>query len=324
MQRRLFIRLLGCAVVALPRETSAQAPRALHKLGYIHPRTIATNHPTLSALRAVWLGLGFIEGETVLLRSAEDDPRRVPALVRELIDLGVGALIAVGPATVNAASKATTTVPIVAIDLESDPIRSGLIRSYKKPGGNVTGLFLDQPSMAAKIIELLQEAAPAIERILITWDPSTGPWQVDAAKAAARAKGVEAVVLEARPRGGYDEVFGRLANSRRTGVVQFGSAGFIIDAADFVAAAQNYRLPTISNLKVYARAGVLLTYGPDQVGYFARAVMIADKILKGEKAGDLPIERPTKFELVVNLKTAKALDLIIPPALMVAADEVIE
>jgi putative ABC transport system substrate-binding protein len=294
------------------------------KIGYIHPRTIAPDHPTMTILRPVWQSLGYSIGETVLLRSAEDDPKRYPDLVAELIKLGTGVLIVIGPEAVRAAGRAAS-VPIVAIDLESDPVRAGFAASYGRPGGNVTGLFLDQPSIAGKWIELLREAAPDLRRVALSYDPATTPHQRDAAVAAARAQGLDTAVLEIVPAAArYEKSFRDLGSGPRTGVVQLGSPGFAVAAARFAAAAQQFKLPTISFFKNFARSGLLMTYGPVQEIYFRRAAVIADKILRGTPAGELPIEGPDRFELAINLKTAAAIDVRMPSTLVVLADEVIE
>jgi putative ABC transport system substrate-binding protein len=240
-----------------------------------------------------------------------------------LIGLGAGVLIVVGAVAVSAASRATRTTPIVAIDLETDPVRAGYAASYARPGGNVTGLFLDQPSIAGKWIDLLREAAPDIERLALLWDRGTGTDQLEVAQAVARGKGFEAVVLELGTITDFDAALLALAGTPRSGIVQLSSPGFAVAAARFAAAARRHRLPTISFLKTYARQGVLMTYGPIQELYFPRAVSIADRIINGATAGDTPIEAPARFEFVINLKTAEAIGLPIAPKLLLRADEVL-
>jgi putative tryptophan/tyrosine transport system substrate-binding protein len=323
LKRRVLISS-ALSLLGAPGIGHAQTPRVPGKIGYLHPRTVAPDHATLVILRTAWRKLGYVEGETVLLRSADDDAARLPLLVKELIAQGAGVLIVVGAAAVRAASQATKTVPIVAIDLETDPVRAGYAASYARPGGNVTGLFLDQPSLAGKWIDLLREAAPGVERIALLWDRSTGVDQLEIAKSVARAKGFEAVVLELGTIRNFDDALRGLGGKPRTGIVPMTSPGFVVVAASLAAAAQKYRLPTVGFLKTYARAGVLMSYGPIQEAYFPRAVTYADKILKGANAGDLPIEGPDHFELVINLKTARALGLTIPQSLLLRADEVIQ
>ncbi len=307
-----------------PAFVNAQPARPPGKIGYLHPRTVAPDHATLKILRPVWQGLGYVEGDSLLLRSADDEAGRLPALVKELVAQGAGVLIVVGAAAVKAASQTTRSVPIVAIDLETDPVRAGYAASFARPGGNVTGLFLDQPSLAGKWIDLLREAAPDIGRLALLWDRSTGVDQLEIAKAVARAKGFDAVMLDLSQMGNFDDALRRLSGTPRTGIVPMSSPGFVVVAERLAAAARKYRLPTIGFLKVYARAGVMMSYGPIQELYFARAVVLADKLLKGEKAADMPIEGPDRFELVINLNTARAIGITIPASLLVRADEVIE
>ena len=302
----------------------AQGSRAPGKIGYLHPRTVAPDHSTLKILRPAWQGLGYVEGESFLLRSAQDDARQLPGRVNDLLGQGVGVLIVVGAAALKAASEVTRTVPIIAIDLETDPVSAGYAASFARPGGNVSGLFLDQPSLAGKWIELLREAAPDIERVALLWDRVTGVGQVEVAKAAARAKGLEAVVLELTTSGNFNEVLRPLAGRPKTGIVQIGTAGFAVVAERFAAAARKHHLPTIGFLKIYALAGVLMSYGPIQEFYFPRAVGMADKVLRGASVAQMPIEGPDRFELVINMASARAIGLKIPAALLLRADEVIQ
>ena len=323
MDRRNF--MLGTAgAVSAPSIVLAQLPNVRGKIGYVHPVTVSPSHITFLVLRKEWQRLGYVEGDTVLVRSADNDPKRLPGLVSQLVGQGVGVLIVVGADAVRAAAKASQTTPIVAIDLETDPVRSGLAANLARPGGNVTGLFLDLPVLATKWIELLREAAPDLERIAFAWQPSTGRDQLDIGVAAAKRIGLDTVILELQPSDDFDAKFALLDGRRRTGVVQLTFPGLGTVAPRYAAAAVRHRLPAIAFLRVVARAGILLSYGPSQENYFARAVGLADKILRGENAGDIPIERPTKFELVVNLKTAKALGLTIPAPLLFQATKVIQ
>ena len=170
----------------------------------------------------------------------------------------------------------------------------------------------------------MREAAPTISRLALLWDPSTGRDQLEIAQAVARAKGLETVVVEMSQREDFDAALRGLDNRQRFGIVQLASPGLIVVAAKIAAAAQRHRMPTISSLKAYARAGAMMSYGPVQEVYLQRAVVLADKILKGEKSGDIPIEQPNKFEFVINLTTAQALGLTIPASLLSRADEVIQ
>ena len=322
MKRRL---ILSGAVGAVGVSTlsRAQTPRPPGKIGFLQSGPItADSTTTVPMLRAAWQRLGYVEGETVLLRSGEGDPRRVPQLAAELIDLKVGVLIVVGGEAVRLAAQVTKTTPIVAIDLEIDPVRSGLARSRAKPGGNVTGLFMDQPALVGKWIGLLRDAAPAIERLALLWDPGTGRDQLESGQTVARAKGLQTEVIEYDRGTNFDDALRGLVNKRPTGIVVLTSPNF--RRSIFAPMAQKYRLPAIAFQANQAHTGVLMSYGPKREHYFPRAVILADKILKGEKPGDLPIEGPDRFELTINLKTAKALGLTIPQSLLLRADEVIQ
>ena len=322
MDRRTLIRtVLG--LIGAPYLVHAQAPRPEGKIGYLALDPISANSALLSnvsLLRPAWQRLGYVEGETMLLRFAERDAQGLPRLVAELIALKVGVLIVVG-GEVRIVSRVAKVPPIVALDLETDPVRSGLAASFAKPGGNVTGLFMDQPALAGKWIELLREAAPTIKRVALLWDPGTGRDQLEIGQAGARAKGLETVVIEFSAVTNFDDALRGLGR-QRTGVVVLTSPNF--PRGNFAAAAQKHRLPSISFQANQAQAGVLMSYGPNREAYFPRVVVIADKILKGEKPGDIPIEQPNKFEFVINLKTAKVIGLTIPQSLLSRADEVIQ
>lgn len=323
MRRRDLVGGMVGALV-IPGALRAQPQRPLRKIGYLHPRSIAADHPTLKILRREWQMLGYVEGETILLRSGQGDPSRLSTLVAELARLDVAALIVVGSEAVMAASRTTKTLPLVGIDLETDPVRAGLAASFARPGGNVTGLFLDQPSIAGKWIELLREISPDLERLALLWDRSTGVDQLRTATAVSQAKGFDPLVLDFVRISDFNDALRPLGGRPRTGIVTLTSPGFIASATAFAVAAKRYRLPTIAILKAYARAGVLLSYGPIQEIYFARAMVLADRIARGEKAGNLPIEGPDRFELALNLETARSLGLTIPQTLRVRVDEIIE
>lgn len=327
MKRRDFINLFGGALAAFPlsiRSVLAQAPKG--KIGYVHPVTISPDHVTFAMLREEWHRLGYVEGETFLARSGEGNPERLPTVIRDLIEKNVGALVVVGADAVRVAAATTKTMPIVAIDMETDPVQTGLVASFARPGGNVTGLFLDLPLLTTKWIELMREAIPGLERIAFAWQPSTGRAQLDVAMSTARSLGIEAMVFETEPRDDFD--FAKsllpLAGPKRTGIILLTFPGLATVSTKYAAAAQARGLPTLSFLSAATKGGLLMSYGPKQEEYFPRAITLADRILRGDNVSQLPIERPTKFEFVLNLKTAKALGLDLPPTLLARTDEVIE
>lgn len=309
---------------ALPVVAGAQTARPAGRIGYLHPRTADPNAVTVRVLRPSWQRLGYVEGDSMLLRGAGGDLARLPTLARELEAAGCGALIVVGPSAVRATAAAVPSMPIVAIDLETDPVRSGLAQNYARPGGMVTGLFLDQPSLAEKWIALLREAVPGIMRLAIVWDPSTTRDQLESALDAARLMRIEARTHEARTATEIEAAFARMDEPSGLGVVHLGSPGFASVAGVFVTAALRARVPTISFLRAYAVSGVMITYGPNQESYFPRAIVLADRILRGEKPGAIPIERPSRLELIINARTAAALGLDLPGTFLAQADEVIE
>jgi putative tryptophan/tyrosine transport system substrate-binding protein len=323
MRRREFLTLVA-ALGAGGWPQLLRAEPVNGKIGYLHPVTISPTHITFSLLQREWRRLGYVDGETVFARSGEGDPHLLPKLLGELIDRGVGVLIVVGADAVRAAAKATAAVPIVAIDMETDPVQTGLIGSYARPGGNVTGLFLDMPALATKWIELMREMVPALDRIAFAWQPSTGRSQLDVALGVAKTLNIEATVLEFGVSDDFAASLSGLTGPKQTGIIQLTFPGTTTVAEKIAAAAERYRLPTISFLRAAAKGGFLMSYGPSQENYFPRAVQIADRILRGDKVVNVPIERPSKFEFVVNLRTAGALGLAVPPTLLIRADEVIE
>jgi putative ABC transport system substrate-binding protein len=219
---------------------------------------------------------------------------------------------------------ASRTIPIVGTDLEGDPIESGFIASFAHPGGNITGLFLDLPGLTGKWLQLVREVAPATRRVAVLWDATTGPYQLRALKVAAQAAAIELQVLELRRLAEYEDALKTVMRGRPHALIQL-SSPLIRQASPRVAAfTVKNRLPAISLFREFAAAGGLMTYGPDLLPFFRRAAVYIDKILKGARPGDLPAEQPAKYELVINLKTAKALGLTIPQSLLQRADEIVQ
>jgi putative tryptophan/tyrosine transport system substrate-binding protein len=309
-------------LIAWHGEPMAQPSRA-RSIGYLHPRTLSPDQVAMAALRPEWRRLGYVDNESLFLRSAEGRPDRLGPLAAELEQLGVGVIIAIGAEAVAAAHRSTRRTPIVGVDLETDPVRAGYVNSFSKPGGLLTGLFLDQPSITGKAVSILREASPKLQRIAILWQPSTGRHLVDAATTVLREQKLESAVLEYGPGTDYEALLRPLAGERRSGLLVLSSAGFSVDAGRCAAAAIRFELPTIAMLRVYARAGLMMSYGPKQESYFARAVSLADRIARGAVPGDMPIEKPTHFEFLVNAKTAAAIRINLPPSLLVQADEIL-
>ena len=321
MDRRAFIGILAGGLLAAPLAAEAQR---VPVVGFVHTG-FGLRNATLDGVRQGLRELGHIEGRTIAIevRGAGGKPETFPVLVADLLGRKVDVLLTSGPAALRAARHATRTLPIVALDLETDPVASGYAASLSRPGGNVTGLFLDQ-GLTGKWLEMMTSVAPG-QRIALLWDPNTGPWQLAAAKAAAEKLGAELHVVEIRGAADLEQALSASVKTGSRALVMLSSPLFDTLGARRVAEfTLKHHLPAISLFRSFPASGGLMSYGPDLPDLFRRAATYVDKILKGAKPADLPVEQPTKFELVINLKTAKALGLTIPPSLLQRADQVIE
>ena len=325
MDRRAFLATVGGSILSLP--PAARAQRTNVPLVGILNSGMGQSQ-SVETVRQGLHDLGWVEGQTIVfdIRFAGAKPEAFLGLAADLVRREVDIIYVSGPAGIRAATGATRTIPIVALDLESDPVRAGFARSLAHPGGNITGCFLDQPGLTGKWLELILEAAPGARRIAVLRDPTTGPWQLDAIHSAARTRSIELHVIEIRDADSLVQKLEGALKQRPQGLVQLSSPLFDIvrfakRIADF---AVTHHLPSISMFKRFADNGGLLAYGPDQSVFYKRPAFYIDKILKGARPGDLPVEQPTKFELVINVKTAKALGLTIPQSLLVRADEIIQ
>jgi len=322
MTRREFIALLGAAA-AWP--LAARAQQAAGKVPRIGLLWITQNENT--AALSQWLrDAGYIDGRSVIVeaRYYETMIDRLAEFANDLVALKCDVIFAGGPYAIEAVTKATSAIPIIGVDLESDPVASGWARSLGHPGSNLTGLFLDLPELGGKQIEFLKEAVPGLSHLAVLWDSSIGLVQFRATQAAARAAGVTLQSLPIRGVEDFKDSFDRAARERVGGVIVLSSPIVFRQRLQIAALAIETRLPTISLFTLLPRSGALMAYAPNLPEMTKRAATYIDRILKGTKAGELPIERPTKFELVINLKTAKALGLDVPPTLLARADEVIE
>ncbi|MGJ7512575.1 ABC transporter substrate-binding protein [Variovorax sp. GT1P44] len=327
IDRRDFANALAIGLVGSSIIASAQPTRRLPVLGVLTPNADARGR-TVAALVKGLRELEYVEGRDFAFefRFAAGRPADFPGLAAELVSLKVDVIYAIGPAALTAAAQATRVMPIVALDLESDPIQAGWARTLARPGGNVTGMFLDIPGMAGKWLELLQTVAPGIRRTGLLWDSTTGSAQRVAAEAAAQGFGIEAQVMEVSGSDGIDAALRAGVGAGINAIVVLGSPDLSRVAtnkliADFAAAK---RLPAIAPFRWFAEAGGLLSYGVNYEDFYPRAGSFVVRVLKGARPGDLAIERPSKFELAVNRKTARALGLTIPQALLLRADEVIQ
>ena len=325
MDRRKFNGIfLGGLVVA--RSFAAQ-PTKVYRIGYLGG-TPPTAEPRL--FEGFFQGLrelGYVDGQNFLFegRYYGDRIERLPALAAELVQLKVDVIVAGGPPAPEAAQRATTTIPIV-MAYHPDPVGSGLAASLARPGGNVTGMSVLTPEMIGKQLQLLNDVVPGMWRVALLSNPTvpTNALLLKQAQIAARVMNVQLQVLEARAPGDFDSAFSAMMKDRPSALIVMGSSMFFAERTRIVALAAQSRLPSMYLLKQYVESGGLMAYGASNRESFRRAATYVDKVLKGGKPSDLPIEQATKLELIINLKTARVLGLTIPQGLLQRADEVIQ
>jgi putative ABC transport system substrate-binding protein len=325
MTRREFIAVLGSAA-AWPLAVRAQKAGKIPRIGYLSPGTKLSllDRSFLQGLRE----LGYVEGKNILIeyRFAGGKFKRLPAMAAELVQLDVDVIVARVTQASLAAKAATKTIPVVMLGV-SDPVGSRLVTSLARPGGNITGTSSQTAEVQGKSLELLKEIVPKLSRVAVLWNPANPIFQAQMLKATKRAAGVLGLQLRefgARNPNEFDNAFAAIINARVDALMVFGDPTLVAHKARIINFAARHHLPAIYGTEDHAEAGGLITYSPDYAAQFRRGAFYVDKILKGTKPADLPVEQPTKFELAINLKTAKALGLQIPPALLIRADEVIE
>ncbi len=329
MKRRDFIALLGSATAASatwPLAVCAQTPPKIPRVGFIAGANPAAAEHTFGAFQQRLRELGYVEGQSIALevRWAEGRMERIPELVAELVGLKMDILMAgISPAAL-AAKKATRTIPIVMV--ASDPVALGLVASLARPGGNVTGLSYFNEAIVAKRLELLKEFVPGLVRVAVLRNPLAAShatfWQDT--EVAARQLGVALHPLDVRGPEDFEAAFAAATRGNAQALIALDDALTVAYRPRIVALAASSRLPAMYGLREVPDDGGLMSYGPSFADLFRRAATYVDKILKGAKPADLPVEQPTKFELVINRKTANALGLTVPPTLLTQADDVIE
>src|SRR6266568_4714163 len=325
MKRREFLTCLGGAAATWPLSARAQQPPArIYRVGYL---VITSREHQLHLSNAFEEGLrslGYRVGENVVIeyRFANGEVERLPALAAELVRLGVDQIVTGANPNTVAAMKATTTIPIVMTN-SVDPVGTGLVASLARPGGNVTGFAQDTgDEIYGKRLELLKETVPNLSRVGILWNPdfASNQSRVESMRKAAQGMGLMVVSVEARGQDAFEQAFTTMMKERTQAFVISGDAVLFNYRGQIAEMAMRNRLPAASSFKEFAEAGLLLTYGAEARDLFRRSAVFVDKIFKGAKPADLPVEQPTKFELVVNLKSAKALSLTVPPSVLARAD----
>ncbi len=329
MKRREFIALLGgatAASAAWPLAAGAQTPPKIPRVGFIAGASPTATGHTVGAFRQGLRELGYVEGQTIALevRWAEGRMERIPELVAELVGLKMDVLVAGISQAALAANKATRTTPIVMV--AADPVGLGLVASLARPGGNVTGLSVFNEAIIGKRLELLKELVPGLARVAVLRNPIMAAHATfwEASEVAARTLGVALQPLEVRGPEDFEAAFAAATRGNAQALIAFDDTLILAHKPRIVALAASSRLPAMYGLREFPDDGGLISYGPSFADLFRRAATYVDKILKGAKPADLPVEQPTKFELVINRKTANALGLTVPPTLLAQADDVIE
>jgi putative tryptophan/tyrosine transport system substrate-binding protein len=329
MNRRAFMALASATILAAPLGGGAQPAPKIARIGYLSPSTPAVVAQNLEAFRHGLRELGHVEGKTFVLelRYAEARPERLPGLARELVSLKVDVIVTATDVAIAAVKRETQMIPIVMAN-SGDPVRSGFVTSLARPGGNVTGLSNISLELTGKRLELLKEVVAGLSRVAFLWNPGirgdTFPYKE--AEGVARALGLLLQPVEVFQPDDLEGAFSAITEQRAQALIVAGPPGPVMfsNRAKIATFAQKSRLPSIYSSRTFVDAGGLMSYGPSDPDLFRRAATYVDKILKGAKPADLPVEQPTKFELAINLKTAKALGLTIPQSLLVRADEVIQ
>jgi putative ABC transport system substrate-binding protein len=318
IDRRGFVSGLATALVGVPAIGRAQTNSRM-------PRVVVYSSTPVWKAALTRLGeLGWVEGRNIVVEQRNPDDDAMEADVRKWVDPPVDAFIIGGPLRIRAAMKATQTIPIVGIDLESDPVASGFVKSLARPGTNVSGIWMDMPEVAGKQIQFLRETVPTLRRVGVVWDDRIGAPQLGQARAAAQASNVSLHPVALHAPGEADDVTKRLLAERPQAVLLL-TAPVVFAALDRLAALmRQHRLPSISPFSTYPASGGLLAYGPDFPAMWRQMASYVDRILKGAKISDLPVERPSKFVLGVSVATAKTIGLTIPQSLLQRADQVIE
>jgi putative ABC transport system substrate-binding protein len=324
MERRAFLGVMAGSLLAAPLAAGAQQATKIPRVGILLFGTPDTD-PSLPSFRAGLRDLGHVEGKTIVLEYhyAGGKPERLPDLARDLVGTKPNVIFALGGDVAPFVRTATSTIPIV-VAVSNDPVQAGLVVTLARPGGNLTGVTFVSSDLAAKRMQLLTEIAPAISRVGVLWNPDHIDPEYRESQGAGRALGVEVHSLEVRGPGDLDRAFRAAVGARVEAIVVVSSRLMLVNQQPITELATRHRMLLVGGWGAWPQAGALFSYGPDLDVLVRQAATHVDKVLKGARPGDIPIVQPTKFELVINLKTAKALGLTIPPSLLQRADRVIE
>lgn len=326
MRRRVFVSLLSGAAATWPLAARAQQRAKVYRIGIL-TLGVGPSTPIAAAFRQGLRQHGYVEGQTVALeyRFAEGRADRLPAMAADLVRMNVDIIVTESTAAAVVAKQATQTIPIV-MAIVADVVGAGLVTSLARPGGNITGFSMVIEGVMGKRLQFLKEVAPKTSLFGVIWNPSNPSHerQLREIEAAARSLGLQLHPVEARNPADLDAAFTALIVARAGAVLAFGDGMMMKERTRIVEFARSRRLPGLFADREFADAGGLMVYGPNLASHFRRAAVYVDKILKGARPGDLPIEQPTKFELIINMKTARALGISVPESILIHADEVIE
>jgi putative ABC transport system substrate-binding protein len=328
MKRRDFITLLGGAAAAWPLAVRAQQPGKVSRVGFLGTSSLSLERPLVDAFVQKLRELGHVQGATIAIeyRWAEGQDGRLPDLAAELVRIKPDVIVTTGTPGTLAAKRATTTIPIVFAS-SGNPLNTGLVASLARPGGNVTGFTISGPELEGKRLQILKDAVPALSRVAVLWN-SANPGNSDfyqlVRAAAAALRLTLRPVVEVRRIDDFNDAFSTIAVAKPDAMIVLADRFLLAHRTDIVNFASTSRKPTIYAYREYVDAGGLMSYAPNDLEQFRRAAVYVDNILKGAKPADLPVQEPTKFELIINLKTARSLNLEIPRDLLLVADEVIE
>jgi putative ABC transport system substrate-binding protein len=324
MDRRAFVSGVTLGLLAAPLAAEGQQAGKVYRIGYLSSSLPSPKDPNLEAFVEKLRDLGYVPGQNVVIEQRHGEGRSdvSQAATAELIRLKVDVIWVGGTPGTQAVKRATSTIPVVFVAV-SDPVGSGLVTSLSHPGGNITGLTHISKEVHAKRLQLLKQLVPRLSRIAVLAGPS-GSITITDTQAAAQALGLQVDVVEAHGSDKLDEAFSRAAKGTAQALVVLPDALFWAHRQQVGHLAATNRLPTVFELKGYVSAGGLMSYGADLIAQIQHSAVYVDRILKGAKPADLPVEQPTKFEFVINLKTAKAVGLTIPQSLLLRADEVID
>jgi putative ABC transport system substrate-binding protein len=326
VERRAFIGVISATLLAAPLAAEAQQSTKRYRIGLLIAASEAFAAPYIEIFRQALRDLGYVEGRniTIELRYADGHYDRLRALAADLVRLKVDIVVAEGTPPARAAKQATTTIPIV-MTVTGDPVAAGLVTNLARPGGNLTGASFFFLELGAKRLQLLKEAIPTLRRVAVVWNPSNavqGP-VVKQIETTAKTLGIDVQHIKIQAPADVGDALVRISQGR-SGLVVLEDAMINVCSTQIADVAVKHRLPTIFGLPAFAEAGGLMAYGPNRSELWRRAASFVDKILRGARPGELPVEQSTRFDLVINLKTAKALGLTIPQSVLLRADQAIE